>query len=83
MLLVFTFNTKKDKMKITYQVLSDIYSIIDEELISLKNVIAPYLTLCGWNVSHFLGKSSTFLRSKSGKINNKKSQSSYMILFLS
>ena len=52
--------------------MSDIYSIIDEEMISLKNVIAPSLTLCGWNVSHFFGKSSTFLRSKSGKINNKK-----------
>ena len=67
--------TGKDKVRITYhRVLSDIFSVIDEELLSPKDVIAPCLTLlCGWDVSNVLGKPSNFLRSKSRKSNNKKS----------
>ena len=68
-------STEKDKVRITYRVLSDIFSVIDEESLSPKDVIAPCLTLlCGWDVSNVVGKPSNFLRSKSRKINNKKSQ---------
>ena len=43
------FSIEKDKVKITYRGLSDIFSAIDEESRSLKDVIAPCLTLlCGW-----------------------------------
>ena len=66
---------KKDKVRITYRVLSDIFSVIDEESLSPKDVIAPCLTLlCGWDVSNVVVKPSNFLRSKSRQINNKKSQ---------
>ena len=68
-------STEKDKVRITYRVLSDIFSVIDEESLSPKDVIVPCLTLlCGWDVSNVVGKPSNFLRSKSRKINNKKSQ---------
>ena len=54
------FIIEKDKMKITYQIFCDIFSIIDEELFSLKNVIAPRFlvvwmecfTFC-WKTIHF------------------------------
>ena len=66
-------STEKDKVRITYRVLSDIFSVIDEESLSPKDVIVPCLTLlCGWDVSNVVGKPSNFLRSKSRKINNKK-----------
>ena len=66
------FSIEKDKVKITYRGLSDIFSAIDEESRSLKDVIAPCLTLlCGWDVSNIVGKPSSFNRSQSGK-NNKK-----------
>ena len=55
-----SFTIEKDKMKITYWVFCDIFSIIDEELFSLKNVIAPCFlvvwmecfTFC-WKTIHF------------------------------
>ena len=41
-------STEKDKVRITYRVLSDIFSVIDEEALSPKDVIVPCLTLlCG------------------------------------
>ena len=46
-------STKKDKVGVTYRVLPDIFSVIDEESLSMKDVIAPCLTLlCGWDVSN-------------------------------
>ena len=67
-------STGKDKVRITYRVLSNIFSVIGEEFLSPKDVIAPCLTLlCGWDGSNVLGKPSNFLRSKSIKSNIKKS----------
>ena len=57
-------------MKIIYRVLPHIFSVVDEESLSPKQVIAPCLT---FDLSNVVGKPSNFLRSKSGKINNKKS----------
>ena len=60
-------------MRITYRVLYYNFSVIDEESLSPKDVIAPCLILlCGSDVSNVVGKPSHFLRSKSRKINNKK-----------
>ena len=61
---------KKTKVKIIYRVLPHIFSVVDEESLSPKQVIAPCLT---FDLSNVVGKPSNFLRSKSGKINNKKS----------
>ena len=66
-------STGKDKVRITHRVLSNIFSVIGEEFLSPKDVIAPCLTLlCGWDGSNVLDKPSNFLRSKSIKSNNKK-----------
>ena len=63
------------KIKITYKILSDIFSVINdvENPLSPRDVLIPCLNLlCGWDVTDVVGRPSNFLRNKLNKINNKK-----------
>ena len=63
------------KIKITYKILSDIFSVINdvENPLSPQDVLIPCLNLlCGWDVTDVVGRPSNFLRNKLNKINNKK-----------
>ena len=63
------------KIKITYKILSDIFSVINdvENPLSPQDVLIPCLNLlCGWDVTDVVGRPSNFLRNKLNKINNEK-----------
>ena len=63
------------KIKITYKLLSDVFSVINdiENLLSPQDVLIPCLSLlCGWDVTDAVGRPSNFLRNKLNKINKKK-----------
>ena len=59
------------KIKITYKILSDIFSVINdvENPLSPQDVLIPCLNLlCGWDVTDVVGRPSNFLRNKLNKI---------------
>ena len=68
-------NLENCKIKITYKLLSDVFSVLNdiENLLSPQDVLIPCLSLlCGWDVTDAAGRPSNFLQNKLNKINKKK-----------
>ena len=69
-----TLNLENCKIKITYKLMSDIFSVINdvENLPSPQDVLIPCLNLlCGRDVT-IVGRPSNFVQNKLNKVNNKK-----------